>query len=312
MTAGKRRKKKLLVMLAFVILCCAAIIGTLAWLRWRTPEAVNTFTLGSGVKVELKEDKYNSDENKKRRENFTPGMWLDKDPTVYIPDVKMDEYIAVVVRYYIEEVEDVPEGNIKGNIKLKEVSYSDFQKYAEIYSFKETVSGTSVTGSVISSEDEENYSSPEQEFRNGWVHDAERRVFYYGSVSGTAVSPIVTTNSAIDDIAFTKVSSGDAITLFDKVKISNKYNKFDKFYDSTKIPFPFDTYRYTEGDYNDLRPSSPSPNPIPVIHKNQGELKGFRINIAAYAVQGNVDSKEGKFILNELIEKHDRLELQTD
>lgn len=298
MTVEKRRKKKILVILAIVLVCCLAIIGTLAWLRWRTPEAINTFTLGNGVKIELKEEKYEKEENQKRVANFTPGMLLDKDPTVYIPAVKMDEYIAVVVRYYIEEVGE------NNTIQLKEVSYKEFtEDYAEIQSFKETVTGGDISGSVISSADEKNYKLVEG-FRKGWVHDEECRVFYYGGVKGSADKPVVTTDSTTDDIAFTSVTSGAAITLFDKVKVSPKYNRF---YD-TSTAFSFDKYRYHEGDYIDLRCS-----PDPKTKKKEGQLKGFQIDIAAYAVEGNnTSTAEGKKFLNDLIGQHDGLSLKKD
>lgn len=294
MTVEKRRKKKVLVILAIVMVCCLVIVGTLAWLRYRTPEAINTFTLGEGVKIELKEEKYDKEENLNRVANFTPGMLLDKDPTVYIPAVEMNEYIAVTVRYYIEEV---VEDNI---IELREVKYNEFQNYAEIYSFKESVTGGAVAGSVISSEEEKSYKSPEPGFREGWVYNQDRSVFYYSFVTGSAVKPIVTTNPAVDDVAFKSVTSGAAITLFDKVKVSSKYNR----YFDTTTTFEFDKYRYHEGTYT-YREPRPSSYPQEV-HKSEGQLKGFRIDVCAYAIlaEDNTTTEKAKTDLNKLIQGH--------
>ena len=306
MTVEKRRKKKILVILAIVLVCCLAIIGTLAWLRWRTPEVENTFTLGNGVKVELEEKKYWEEKNQERVKNFTPGMLLDKDPTVCIPEeVKVDEYIAATVRYYIEEVDYT-----KNTIQLKEVSYNDFEKYAEIYSFAEAKgrSGESVSGSSeISTKDESKYDL-KKGIRNGWVHDENYRIFYYGVVSNSAiktkseVSTTVSTTGYNDDIEFTSVTSGAAITLFDKVKIAKAYDRYGQ-------GFEFDKYRYKAGEYTyidiDGKESAG-------VLKTEGELRGFKIVITAYAVQGNINHIEedktshmiGKETINGLIDDY--------
>lgn len=297
MTEEERRKKKVFVVLAIVMVCCLAIVGTLAWLRYRTDDAVNTFTLGAGVKVELKEEKYEKQENLDRVADFTPGMLLDKDPTVYIPTgASVEEYIAVTVRYYIEHVDYATK-----TIKYEEVPYETFQDYATIWSFQsfQTVTGGAVaTGSgVISSEEEKNYNLADG-FRNGWVHDSNYRIFYYGST--TKDYPLVATDSAIDefdDVIFTPVTSGAAITLFDKVEVSKNYDRYSK-------GFNEDKYRYTEKDtykytciYNGEEKSG-------TVDKTKGQLKGFRIDVSAYAVQGNIDAKTAKEQLNGLIEEH--------
>lgn len=290
MTVEKDRKKRIiLIILAIVMVCCLIVVGTLAWLRYRTPEEVNTFTMGKGVKIELKEEKFDKDENQERVKEFTPGMMLDKDPTVYIPSVEMDEYIAVAVRYYIEEVYD------NDKIRLKEVSYEEFKDYATIYSFMKTKSGESVTGSVIS--EEENYEPPSEGFRNGWVPDQDYRIFYYGTVTGADANPVVTSNSAIEKVELQKVTSGDAITLFDKVEVSNSY---DRYYNEE---FNFNKYRYRKGTYT-IEENVEGTVRASTVTKTEGQLKGFRIHVCAYAVQGNTDSKIGIENLNNLIEQH--------
>ena len=292
MAVEKNRKKRIiLVILAIVMVCCLIVIGTLAWLQWRTQKEENTFTLGQGVTVELKEEKYGKEENQERVKNFTPGMLLDKDPTVCIPETNIDEYIAVTVRYYIEEAEN-------STINLKEVSYEEFsQYYGEINSFtqtkkdRKTVSGSS----VISSEEEKNYVFNEG-FRNGWVHDEDCRIFYYGAAAGSSVSTrsrsVVTTDSDNDDIVFTPVTSGAAITLFDKVKVSKCYDRYSAGFDPDKHRYTAGEYTYTDGRENSK------------VTKTEGQLKGFKIVIAAYAVQGNITPKEAKEQLNSLIRQH--------
>lgn len=296
MTVEKNRKKRIiLVILAIVMVCCLIIIGTLAWLRYRTDEAINTFTLGEGVKINLEEKKYDTEENKKRREEFTPGMMLDKDPTVYIQDVEMDEYIAVVVRYYIEEVDyDTKE------ITLKEVNYNKFKEYATIYSFQKVKGGGVVTGSVISSEEEKLYDLGDG-IRNGWVHDPDYRIFYYGSAKGTSNNTAVTIDDAIDDVVFTSVTSGAAITLFDKVKVSKAYDRYNKDFNEEKYRYKI-TEKFTMEDRIVVEDTTKTKTIE--VNKTKGQLKGFHINICAFAVQGNVSSAEGKKALNGLIEEH--------
>lgn len=292
MAVEKNRKKRIiLIVLAIVMVCCLIIAGTLAWLRYRTDEAINTFTLGDGVKIELEEKKYDTEENKKRREEFTPGMLLDKDPTVYIPEVETDEYIAVVVRYYIEEVDY----NTK-EITLKEVNYNKFKEYATLHSFKEVKAGGTVTGSVISAEEEKLYKLGDG-IRNGWVHDPNYRIFYYGSVKGNSNSSTIDLNVTSEDVEFTSVTSGAAITLFDKVKVSKAYDRYNKDFNEEK-------YRYKNTDDYILKKVINGTIENQVVHKTKGQLKGFRINICAFAVQGNVSSMEGKKALNGLIEEH--------
>lgn len=292
MAVEKNRKKRIiLVVLAIVMVCCLIIAGTLAWLRYRTDEAINTFTLGDGVKIKLEEKKYDTEENKKRREEFTPGMLLDKDPTVYIPEVETDEYIAVVVRYYIEEVDY----NTK-EITLKEVNYNKFKEYATLHSFKEVKTGGIVTGSVISAEEEKLYKLGDG-IRNGWVHDPNYRIFYYGSVKGNSNSSTIDLNATSEDVEFTPVTSGAAITLFDKVKVSKAYDRYNK-------DFTEEKYRYKNTDDYILKNVINGTIENQVVHKAKGQLKGFRINICAFAVQGNVSSMEGKKALNGLIEEY--------
>lgn len=296
MTVEKNRKKRIiLVILAIVMVCCMIVIGTLAWLRYRTDEAINTFTLGEGVKIDLKEEKYDTEENKKRREEFTPGMMLDKDPTVYIPEVEMDEYIAVVVRYYIEEVDY----NTK-EIKLKEVNYNKFKEYATLHSFKEVKTGGTVTGSVISSKEEELYKLGDG-IRNGWVHDPDYRIFYYGSAKDNSNGNTIDSNGAIEDVNFTPVTSGAAITLFDKVKVSKAYDRYNKDFNEEKYRYKI-TEKFTMEDR--IVVGDTTETKIIEVEKKKGQLKGFHINICAFAVQGNVSSAEGKKALNGLIEEH--------
>lgn len=266
MAKGKKRKKSVSATVAVVMVCCLVIVGTLAWLLYRTQEEVNTFVLGAGIKIELKEEKYQKDE---RKNDFTPEMFLDKDPTVYIPeDAEMQEYIAITVHYY-KETEDIA----NGNIELEEITYDEFKNnYADIYSFKEKTEPTKVTGSaIISSTDEKNYDL-EKGIRNGWfARDNTNTVFYFGEKEE-------------NNINLTPVTSGASITLFDKVRINNPYNNF---YNNSG------TYNVYHGEtLETTRPVS------------KGQLMGFRIDICAYAVQGNISSEEGKAALDSLISQH--------
>lgn len=221
-------------------------------------------------------------------------MMLDKDPTVYIPEVEMDEYIAVVVRYYIEDVD-----YIEKKITLKEVNYNEFKEYATIHSFKTTKGGEVVTGSVISATEEELYNLGDG-IRNGWVHDPSYRIFYYGSANENPKDTTVATGSSIDNIDFTTVTSGAAITLFDKVKVSKAYNKY------YNKDFNEEKYRYTtSGEYTmEEVAEGTTETKTTTVHKDKGQLKGFRIKICAFAVQGNVTSQEGKEALDGLIEEY--------
>lgn len=262
MTMEKNRKKIILAIFAIVMVCSLIIAGTLAWLRYRTDPAVNTFTLGSGVNIELKEEKYEKDEKKN---DFTPGMVIDKDPTVYVPDsVQMEEYIAVTVRYYIEKVDDNGQ-----KIELMEVSYGDFKKnYAKIHSFcNNTGDSANVDGNrSVPTEQEENYRLAEG-IRNGWVTE-NNNVFYYGSGTGNSLQ-------------LTPVVSGSSITLFDKVVINDSY-----------------PHTYTTGGVYNLFQGNSN---IGTKNVAKGQLEGFRIDICAYAVQGNITSEEGKEALDSLM-----------
>ena len=200
MTTPELKKRFVIAIMGIVMVGLPFVFGTWAYLQHQTDDVINTFTFGTGVELELNEPKYMQDE---RRNAFTPGMLIDKDPTVLVPENAMEEeYIAVVVKYYKEVVKD-------DTIILEEISYEQFKAdYATIYSFSKN--GSVTDGKLsISKEKEEDYDVVEG-IREGWVTN-DNNVFYYGTYNGR-------------NVLLTPVTTGSSITLFDKVKILEDYD----------------------------------------------------------------------------------------
>lgn len=261
-----KRKKTILAICAIFLALGIIILGTYAWLQYRTPKVVNTFKLGTGVDLELKEDKFDADS---RKFEFTPGMVLDKDPTIHIQDsVQLEEYIAMTVKYYKEEFDSV-----NNTIKLVEIPYASFiSEYTTIQSFQKE--GAFISGALgtIETENEAMYTLADG-FRSNWVTD-DHKVFYYGTGSGVA------------ELTLTKVTSGASVTLFDKVKIKDPYDHL--YLKAGSFPIV-----KTDAHGVDVTQTT---RPVSV-----DQPMGFEIEVCAYAVQGNISSAEGKAALDSLI-----------
>lgn len=109
-------KKSIALILALAMVVGSVVGGTIAWLTAKTAEVKNVFTTG-GIDIELKEHRYNPDndiltdeETTKGVDNYKmiPGWVIPKDPWVEVEENSEDCYVFIKV----EEtgVSFVPEG----------------------------------------------------------------------------------------------------------------------------------------------------------------------------------------------------------
>ena len=89
-------KKMIAGLLAVVLVLTTVIGGTLAWLSAKTPDVVNTFTVGD-IKLELKEHDGNQEVTNREYTHVKPGDKLDKDPFVRVTEGSEACYVYVKV-----------------------------------------------------------------------------------------------------------------------------------------------------------------------------------------------------------------------
>lgn len=187
--AKKNGKTILIMFLIFVLVILLTIGATLAYLKSMTGEEISTFTVGNGVAIELEEVEYDKDTKK---DAFTAGAIISKDPTVFIPASGMEkEYVAVTVDYVIEK-------EVAGAIVETHVTYEQFKNtYATIASYSNA----------------EKTDIELDRLNAGWVTIDNYKTFYYG-----------TCNADKDAItALTPLVKGTKATVFDKIVIKQPY-----------------------------------------------------------------------------------------
>lgn len=197
---GKKKKNKIGI-LGILLVSLLAISITLAYLQSHTEKAINTFTLGEGVKVEL--------EQVEVEKVFAPGVSYERKAIVKIPDTAMSrEFIAVKIYFYQDEM------NEAGNLITTPVE--DVEQFS---SAKVTISSYSEVEATYDGDG--GNIGIEKGTRKGW-----HAIYEKGSNCITCYYGVQESGG---DITFTPVSTGAAVTVFDFVKVQNTYDdKYEK------------------------------------------------------------------------------------
>ena len=276
---NRRKLKKMLSgVLAVALVALLSILLTVAYLRDKTDEKTHTFTLGTNVDVCLTQKEDTNITAEPNREY--PAL----KATVTLPSSAMPrEYIAVKVFFYEEEEK---EDTGQKYLKYKPISYETFQQqYGDLYSYDKP--GLDAIGQVGN-------ETTRAGCRSDWILDNDTKtlntgaVFYYReTATGTEIAPV--THAAM---------SARNVIVFDSVRLRNDYSKTYNFVQNTGITFPTDLPLYEEND------TTLSGLHTTIRIKSKDQLKGFKIVVCAYAVQGNIDAGAAKTALKNLVDSN--------
>ena len=272
-STGSRRKLKniLFGVLAVALVALLSILLTVAYLRDKTDEKTHTFTLGESVDIVLKQDENPNITAEPNRE------YPDLKATVKIPSSAMSkEYIAVKVFFYEEEEK---EDTGQKYLKYKPISYKTFQQqYGDLYSYDKP--GLDAIGQVGN-------ETTRAGCRSDWILDSTTEnntagaMFYYkGVATGTAIEPVGHDSN-----------SEKSVIVFDSVRLKQDFELKYSLAQNANASFPLSLPLYDENG-----------NKLPDDRKiqNKDQLKGFKIVVCAYAVQGNIEIDAAKTALHDL------------
>ncbi len=258
--------KFLIGVLAVILVSLLSIVSTIAYLSDEDGEEVHTFTLGEGVDIELIQDTAEPEEFYPEKE------YPEKAASVEIPITAMEyEYVGVKVQFFTELETAI---NSQQALIFNQTAYSDFsQHYGKLISYSESGTVLNQTSGTLDSET-----------RNGWVEyvdassnqsrDSEKGTIYLWCGDGDTLA---------------KVKHGSKLMIFDSIRINKDC---DQKY-PVSVPIGSEILLYNQdGTLYTKR----------VI--GDGQLKGFRIVVTAYAVQGDIDAADAKTALVSLIENN--------
>lgn len=123
MANTKKSKKVLKVVTGVTSLALVGAISfglTYAFLTATTNEKDNVFTAGN-VDIDVVEPKYDLAAS----HTYAPGQNMDKDPSIDLVGTSNDAYVSMRVRFKVATTQ-----NADGTWNYKDISYTDFQKYA--------------------------------------------------------------------------------------------------------------------------------------------------------------------------------------
>ena len=272
-STGSRRKLKniLFGVLAVALVALLSILLTVAYLRDKTDEKTHTFTLGTNVDVCLTQKEDTNITAEPNREY--PAL----KATVTLPSSAMPrEYIAVKVFFYEEEEK---EDTGQKYLKYKPISYKTFkQQYGDLYSYDKP--GLDAIGQVGN-------ETTRAGCRSDWILDSTTEnntagaMFYYkGVATGTAIEPVAHDSN-----------SEKSVIVFDSVRLKQDFELKYSLAQNANASFPLGLPLYDENG-----------NKLPDDRKiqNKDQLKGFKIVVCAYAVQGNIEIDAAKTALHDL------------
>lgn len=275
---AKRKVGKLLIgVLAVILVSFLSIVSTIAYLSDTDGEEVHKFTLGEGVDIELIQDTAEPEEFYPEKE------YSEKHASVKIPkDTAMEyEYVGVKVQYFMEKE---TQKNGTQILQFQEIAYSSSNadsfsdKYGKIFS---DAKKTPFQENDVNQTKADLRSGT----RNGWVeyNDSSKAkngtvYLYYGlKEDGTTGTELA------------KVKHGSRLWIFDSIIINQDCK--EKYAVSLLAGDTIDLYDQYENYYATRAISD-------------DKLKGFRIVVTAYAVQGDIDAEEAKTSLVSLIENN--------
>lgn len=274
----KNGKKILFGVLAVALVALLSILLTVAYLRDKTDEKTHTFTLGTNVDVCLTQKEDTNITAEPDRE------YPDLKATVKIPSSAMSkEYIAVKVFFYEEEEK---EDTGQKYLKYNPISYETFQnQYGDLYSYNKAG-----LDAIEKTENETTRAG----CRSDWILDNDTKtlntgaVFYYReTATGTEIAPV--THAAMSE---------RNVIVFDSVRLRNDYSKTYNFVQNAGITFPTELPLYEENN------TTLSGSHTTIRIKSKDQLKGFKIVVCAYAVQGNIDAGAAKTALKNLADSN--------
>ena len=214
-----------------VILVCMSITAavTLALLMAQSGIKKNVFTGTAGLEVEVYEPNWDSPGGgQEKATNYSPNLEIPKNPylqneTKIKPGHEDDskEYVAIRLTYQINAVNP----GDTGGPKWETVSYSTFQKLADVYC-------TGVDTPKF------NLAANASDIKK-WIpdDDGENKIFYYNTIL----------NGTSDSVAFDKTS-----TLFDYVKINGDLETGTLFKCDKSEHYDPDTGTITTGNHKGL------------------------------------------------------------
>lgn len=289
----KNTKRKLgkffMFVLAVILVSLISIMSTIAYLSDTDGEEVHTFTLGEGVDVELIQDTAEPEEFYPEKE------YPEKHASVKIPDTAMEyEYIGVKVQFFTEVETTIKDQQA---LQFKKTSYSDFSKeYGTIISYSKEASEPAITSETDS---KSNTETMDLETRIGWKEyedsngkksrdSADGTIYLYYGVKQDGNQKPITGDT------LTKVKHDSEWMLFDSIKVNKNCDQ------KYSVPLPegseIQLYNQSEG------------NEEPVLYTTRvirnDQLKGFRIVVTAYAVQGDINPDEAEQAIISLIKKN--------
>lgn len=278
MDKNTRRKagKLFISLLAIILVALLSIVSTIAYLSDRDGVQIHQFTLGEGVDVELTQDTGDPEE-------FYPGKeYPEKAAKITIPTTAMEyEYLAVKVQFFTEQEVQTPSSvslfrmralSTSNVLQFVEMPYNEFlNRYGTLQSYPEVASNTAIASNPMVSGT-----------RKGWRE--------YGGSSGMSDGTLYV-YCGVDDngntgTALEKVKHGSELMLFDSIKINDNCN--EKY--SVDLPKGSELELYNQdGTLYGTR----------IISDDQ--LKGFRIVVTAYAVQGDIGAEEAQNALVQMM-----------
>ena len=278
MNKKARRKvgKLFLFILAIILVALLSIMSTIAYLSDKDGEEIHKFTLGEGVDIILEQDTSDPEEFYPEKE------YPQKHASVIIPATAMEyEYVGVKVQFFTED-ETIVNGQCA--LKFVETSYLDFSRdYGKIISYPEKASNLNVTSGNKSVEVRTGWKEYEDPTNGKTSESTDGTIYLYYGVNAD--------DNTGDTL--TKVLHGSELMVFDSIKINENCNQ--KYLPNTvEAGAPIKLYHQD----NDREENAITR----YIYKDQ--LKGFRIVVTAYAVEGDIAPDVAETSLVELIKNN--------
>lgn len=271
---ARRKMGKILIgVLAIILVSLLSIVSTIAYLSDKDGEEEHKFTLGEGVDIDLIQDTAEPEEFYPEKE------YPEKHASVKIPDTAMEyEYVGVKVQFFTEKVDYI---NNENALKFVGTSYSDFSRdYGKIISYSEEASNLNVTSGTMNKETRTGWKEYEDPATGKSSKSTNGTIYLYYGVKAD--------NTTGDEL--TKVLHGSELMIFDSIRINETCSQT---YPPNTVTSgdPIKLYHQDNNDVGDAITR--------YIYEDQ--LKGFRIVVTAYAVEGDIDPGEAEKTLVSMI-----------
>lgn len=284
MNKNTRRKvgKLIIGVLAIILVSLLSIVSTIAYLTGEDGEKIHEFTLGNGVDIELIQD------TQEPAVFYPEKEYPEKHASVKIPsDVGIDyEYVGVKVQFFTEETGQYI--NNENALRFAKTSYFDFSKdYGKIISYSEEATNLNVSSGTMNKETRMGWKEY-VDSTNGKTSNSEDGTIYL--YYGVKMDDFTGTNVTGDKLA--QVAKGTELMIFDSLRINKDCSQ----------TYPLNLMR--EGDPPMKLYDYDSNTKYIERYVYNDQLKGFRIVVTAYAIQGDIDAGDAETALVELIKNN--------